>query len=129
MSADTGDEDTGVEDQARQGSVSICAEALWRAASTRVARVSSSAGLPCQRSNTARSAAPLARGAGVIAATRRPARVTTIVSPCSAESSTAEKLRDASEAVISRIRSEYQNLLFVLSVTMAAKSARNDAVD
>jgi hypothetical protein len=50
----------------------------------------------------------LARGAGAIVATRRPARVTTIVSPCSAESNTDEKLRDASEAVISRTNSDYQ---------------------
>lgn len=129
VSADTGDDHTGVEDQARHASVSISAEAPSRAASTRVASVSSSAGLPCQRSSTARSAAPFARGAGVIAATRRPARVTTMVSPCSAESSTAEKLRDASDAVISRIGSEYQNQLFMLGLDCPSRDCRQCIAD
>jgi hypothetical protein len=49
----------------------------------------------------------LVRGAGVISATRWPERVTTIVSPCSAQSSTAEKFLEASDADISRMPPEY----------------------
>src|SRR5690625_3542303 len=67
-----------------------------------LAKASSSAGLYRQCSNTSRRATPLVCDAGVMTATRRPARVTTIVVPPATEISTAEKHRDASEAVISR---------------------------
>src|SRR5829696_9649206 len=53
-------------------------------------------------------ARPAATGAGPITATRRPPRVTTMVSPCSASSRTAAKRRDASVAVITFTTSDYQ---------------------
>jgi len=84
------------------GSVSLSLDAISRAATTSRAKASSSAGLYRQCSNTSRRTAPLACEAGVMRATRRPARVTTIVSPPATESRTAEQHRNASEAVISR---------------------------
>jgi len=78
-----------------------------------------------------RSALPLAGGAGTIIATRRPLRVTTIVSPCSARSSTAEKFRDASEAVISRtaLRLSEQCQTALVSTAERAHAEALDAAD
>ena len=105
-------EHAGVEDQAVHGSRSSSVDAAARAVSMDSAKSSSRAAAPRQRVSTAFSAAPVAAGVGAIDAIRRPARVTTMISPRSTESSTAEKFLDASDAVTSRMQSEYHNLNF-----------------
>jgi hypothetical protein len=105
-------EHAGVEDQAVHGSRSSSVDAAARAVSMDSAKSSSRAAAPRQRVSTAFNAAPVAAGVGAIDATRRPARVTTMISPRSTESSTAEKFLDASDAVTSRMQSEYHNLNF-----------------
>ncbi len=107
-SSDSGDENAGIENQSCQGSPSRSADTVRPADSTCAAKTSSRAGLLLQRRNTSPSALPLLAGAGMTSATRRPARVTAIVSPRSAESSTEEKFREASEADNSYTPSDYQ---------------------
>ena len=96
-------EHAGVEDQAVHASRSCSVDAAARAVSMDSAKSSSRAAAPRHRVSTAFRAAPVAAGAGAIDATRRPPRVTTMVSPRSTESSTAEKFLDASDAVTSRM--------------------------
>jgi len=107
----------GVEDQAVYGSRSSSVDAAARAVPMDSAKSSSRAAASRHRVSTAFSAAPVAAGAGAIDATRRPARVTTMVSPRTTESSTAEKFLDASDAVTSRMKSEYRNLNFRFPVS------------
>jgi hypothetical protein len=97
-------EHAGVDGQAVRGSQSSSVDAAARAVPMDSAKSSSRAAAPRHRVSTAFSAAPVAAGAGAIDATRRPARVTTTVSPRSTESSTAEKFLDASDAVTSRMQ-------------------------
>jgi len=104
------DQYAGVEDQPVRGSVSLSVDTAARAAAMFSLKASSIVSIPRQRRSTAFNAAPVAAGPGLIAAIRRPARVTTTFSPFSTESSTAEKFRDASEAVISRMDSDHQIL-------------------
>jgi hypothetical protein len=112
LAADGSDKHPGVEDQAFHGSLSSPIDAAARAVPIDSAKLSSRAADPRHRVTTAFNAAPVAAGAGAIDAIRRPARVTTIVSPCSTESRTAEKFLDASDALTSRIGSDYRNLNF-----------------
>ena len=75
---------------AAPGPVSDAAEAASWAAVAGVTNASSTPTRPCQRQSTWSSAPLLARGTGTMSATRRPPRVTTIVSPCSASSNSRE---------------------------------------
>jgi len=103
VTADSGHEHAGVENQAVHGLLSSSMDTAARARPTRSAKSSSRAVDARHRARTALSAEPVAIGTGAIDAIRRPARVTTIVSPCSTESRTAENFLDASDAVISRM--------------------------
>src|SRR5579875_782105 len=69
--------------------------------------VGSSGGV--QSRSASRNAPQVAALAGAIVAMRFPPRVITVVSPRSARSRTAENDRDASDAVITRIDSDYLN--------------------
>src|SRR5882757_7323286 len=103
LATDSGDQHAGIEDYSLHGSASSSADAAVLAVVTFSLKPSSNASAPRHRAMTSFKAVPLAADAGVMAAIRRPPRVTTTVSPCSTESSRAEKLRDASDAVTSRM--------------------------
>lgn len=100
-----GNEHTGVKDQASGHVPLISSSIASRAAATSASK--SASNVPTLLARNALTIRPGAVGAGPITAIRFPPRVTTIVSPRSASSRTVAKLRDASVAVITFIKSDY----------------------
>lgn len=97
-------EHTGLKDQASGHVALISLSIASRAAATSASK--SASNVPALLARNALTVRPGAVGAGPITAICFPPRVTTIVSPCSTASRTAAKLRDASVAVITFIRSD-----------------------
>jgi len=125
------DQYAGVQDQASGHVLLISSSTASRAAATSASKSASS--VPAALARKALTIRPGAVGAGPITAIRLPPRVTTIVSPLSASSRTTAKLRDASVAVITFMKSDYLifdgDSLVVLTDPQASGSQTNGARD